>query len=153
MIKIKKTLHRGVTVTMASVRSRYWFSSLRQQTISVAQNIMGTRKHCALTYHSPEPLFLPVERTGLSMLFQVIGGKLCKPNIIVPNLKKNEKHIFFCILAVLVEMCIYNWQKTKHWRGRSKVIYSEMQIRFKLQQNGWGRLQKIKRDISIKLIS
>ena len=96
----KRTLQRGVTITMTSVRSRYWILSLRQQTKSVTHKYYGYKKYRVLPYPTPPPWSLPLKRTELSMLFQIIVTYYAGPSIIVPNLKNNKKHIFFCLLAV-----------------------------------------------------
>ena len=77
----KGTLHSGVIIAMTSVRSRYWIPSLRQQTKSVIHKWYGCKNHCALPYPTPKPEPLPLERTKLSIPFQIIG-RLCRFNLL-----------------------------------------------------------------------
>ena len=75
----QQTLHGGVGLTMAKVRSRYWIPRLRQLVKKVRGSCHGCKRFQALAYTAPPPGNLPTTRTQGINAYQVIGVDYAGP--------------------------------------------------------------------------
>ena len=69
----RQTLHGGVGLTMAKVRSRYWIPRLRRLVRKVRGSCHGCKRFQALACAAPPPADLPTTRTQGTNPYQVIG--------------------------------------------------------------------------------
>ena len=68
-----RTLHGGVSLTMAEVRREYWIPSLRSLTKKVRKTCYGCKRFQVTALINPLPGELPEDRTVGSRPFEVIG--------------------------------------------------------------------------------
>lgn len=73
------TLHGGVGLTKTSVRSQHWVPSLRKLAKRTIHACHGCKRFQAKAASNPPPGNLPVDRTHVSHLFQVIGVDYAGP--------------------------------------------------------------------------
>ena len=73
------TLHRGVGLTMTSVKSRHWVPRLRKLAKRTIRACHGCKRFRAKAAANPPPGNLPVDRTQGSRPFQVIGVDYAGP--------------------------------------------------------------------------
>ena len=69
----QETLHEGVWLTMAKVRTHYWIPKLRQPVKKVRNSCHGCKRFQASPYATPPPGNLPTTRTRGTNPYQVIG--------------------------------------------------------------------------------
>ena len=75
----QETLHGGVGLTMAKVRTRYWIPKLKQLVKKVRQSCHGCKRFQASAYGAPPPRNLPTTRTQGTNPYQVIGVDYADP--------------------------------------------------------------------------
>ena len=73
------TLHGGVGLTMAKVRTCYWIPKLKQLVKKVRQSCHGCKRFQASAYAAPPPRNLPTTRTQGNNPYQVIGVDYARP--------------------------------------------------------------------------
>lgn len=73
------TLHGGVGLTMAEVRSRYWVPRLRRLVKKIRKSCHGCKRFTATAYATPPPGILPTTRTQGITPYQVIGVDYAGP--------------------------------------------------------------------------
>ncbi|PFX34964.1 Uncharacterized protein K02A2.6 [Stylophora pistillata] len=96
------TLHGGVGLTMALIRSDYWIPRLRQLTKKVINGCFGCKKFQTKAFGSPPPGNLPIDRTMGSIPFQVLGLDYAGPILYGCNKKRDGKAyilLFACSLT------------------------------------------------------
>ena len=71
-----RTLHGGVSLTMAKIRERYWVPRLRRLARKVVKACNGCKRVHATAFINPPPGQLPKDRTEGQNAFQVIGVDL-----------------------------------------------------------------------------
>ena len=99
-----QTIHGGVTLTMAKVRSKYWVPTLRQLVRRVLRQCCGFKKFHAKSYPVTQKGLLPADRTNLDLPFKIIGTDYAGPFLC--KSKRKEKCIFNCSLVVYPELSI-----------------------------------------------
>lgn len=75
----QETLHGGVWLTMAKVRTRYWIPKLRQLVKIVCENCHGCKRFQTSAYAAPPPGNLPTTRTQGTNPYQEIGVDYAGP--------------------------------------------------------------------------
>lgn len=75
----QRTLHVGLSVTMAEVREKYWIPRLRKLTKKVVKSCWGCKRFQAVAQATPPPGLLPKERTEGSGAFEIIGVDFAGP--------------------------------------------------------------------------
>lgn len=75
----QETLHGGVGLTVAKVRTRYWIPKLKQLVKKVRQSCHGCKRFQASAYAAPPPRNLPTTRTQGTNPYQVIGVDYADP--------------------------------------------------------------------------
>ena len=75
----RRTLHGGVGLTMAAIRSRYWISTLKQLAKRMMKRCYGCKRFQAVAHAHPPVGNLPKDRTEGSVPFQVIGVDFAGP--------------------------------------------------------------------------
>ena len=73
------TLHGGVGLTMAHIRTRYWIPRLRRLVKKVRRRCYGCKRLTATAYAAPPPGILPTTRTEGKNAYQVIGVDFAGP--------------------------------------------------------------------------
>ena len=74
-----RTLHGGVSLTMAKIRERYWVPRLRRLARKVVKACNGCKRFHATAFINPPPGQLPKDRTEGQNAFQVIGVDFAGP--------------------------------------------------------------------------
>lgn len=134
----KKTIHGGVTLTMAVIRSEYWIPSLGQLVKKLIRNCYGCKKHHTRHYPEPTKGLLPKDRTKEDLPFRIIGIDYAGPLLYKSKTKKDKKAyilLFTCSLVRAIHLELLPNQTTEEFiralkgfiarRGRPKVIYSD----------------------------
>ena len=85
------TGHGGVSLTMSSVRDRFWVPRLRKLVKKLRFKCAGCKRFHARAFNSPPPGILPKDRTGGSRPFGLIGVDYAGP-IRYRCGKAREKH-------------------------------------------------------------
>lgn len=75
----QETLHGGVGLTMAKVRTRYWIPKLRQLVKKVRKSCHGCKRFQASAYAAPPPGNLPTTQVQGTNPYQVIGVDYAGP--------------------------------------------------------------------------
>ena len=75
----QETLHGGVGLTMAKVRTHYWIPKLRQLVKKVRKSCHGCKRFQALAYAAPPPGNLLTTQTQGNNPYQVIGVDYAGP--------------------------------------------------------------------------
>ena len=75
----KKTMHRGVTITMSSIRTYYWIPSLRKITKFIIKECHNCARYRAMSFQTQKPGPLSKQRTQKCNPFQVIGVDYAGP--------------------------------------------------------------------------
>ena len=133
-----KTLHGGVSLTMAAIREEYWIPTLRQIVKSVQSACWGCKHFRVLPSTVPPPGPLPTDRTHGGAAFEVIGTDFVGPIYYKLSQKREGKAylvIFSCSLSRAVHLELLPDLETstflpclKHFttrQGRPTVIYSD----------------------------
>ena len=134
----QQTLHGGVGLTMAKVRSRYWIPRLRQLVKKVRGSCHGCKRFQALAYAAPPPGNLPPTRTQGTSPYQVIGVDYAGPlRYRVTKQREGKAYIllFACSLTrgVYLDLvpnletteCLRSLKQFIARRGRPERIYSD----------------------------
>ena len=134
----RQTLHGGVGLTMAKVRSRYWIPRLRQLVRKVRGACHGCKRFQALAYAAPPPGNLPTTRTHGTNPYQVIGVDYAGPIRYRVSKKREGKAyvlLYACSLTrgiyldLLLNLetaeCLRSLKKFIAHRGRPERIYSD----------------------------
>lgn len=74
-----RTLHGGVSLTMAKIRERYWVPRLRRLAKRVVKACNGCKRFRATAFAVPPPGQLPRDRTEGENAFQVVGVDFAGP--------------------------------------------------------------------------
>ena len=74
-----RTLHGGVSLTMAKIRERYWVPRLRRLAKRVVKACNGCKRFRATAFAVPPPGQLPRDRTEGKNAFQVVGVDFAGP--------------------------------------------------------------------------
>ena len=134
----RQTLHGGVGLTMAKMRSRYWIPKLRQLVRKVRGACHGCKRFQALAYAAPPLGNLPTSRTRGTNPYQVIGVDYAGP-IRYRISKQQERKAYVLLYACsltrgvyldllpnleMVE-CLRSLKKFIARRGRPERIYSD----------------------------
>ena len=88
----KNTLHWGVVLTIASVRSNYWIPTLRKLVKSFVRKCYGCKRFNSLPYPGVKSGSLPNDRAEQAMAFQVVIGTDFAGPIYYRTKTKNQKH-------------------------------------------------------------
>ena len=150
------TLHGGVGLTMAKVRSQYWIPRLRQLAKRTIRACHGCKRFQATALKSLQEGNLPTDRTVGSTAFQVIGVDYAGPLTYARgNCKTGKAYIllFSCSLtrAIYLELVpdqgveefIRSLKRFIARKGRPEKIYSDNGRTF-IAASKW--LKKITRD-------
>ena len=150
------TLHGGVGLTMAKVRSQYWIPRLRQLAKRTIRACHGCKRFQATALKSPQEGNLPTDRTVGSTAFQVIGVDYAGPLTYARGKNKTGKAyilLFSCSLtrAIYLELVpdqgveefIRSLKRFIARKGRPEKIYSDNGRTF-IAASKW--LKKITRD-------
>ena len=134
----RRTLHGGVGLTMAAIRSRYWIPRLRQLAKRMMKKCYGCKRFQAVARAHPPVGNLPNDRTEGSVPFQVIGVDFAGPIAYRSKRNKDGKAyiiLFTCSLtrAVYLELLpnqtmeefIRSLKRLIARRGRPEKIYSD----------------------------
>lgn len=134
----RQTLHGGVGLTMAKVRSRYWIPKLRQLVRKVRGVCHGYKRFQALAYAAPPPGNLSTSRTRGTNPYQVIGVDYTGPiRYRISKQQEGKAHVllYACSLTrgVYLDLlpnlemaeCLSSLKKFIARRGRPERIYSD----------------------------
>ena len=133
-----QTLHGGVGLTMAKVRSRYWIPKLRKLVKKVRRSCHGCKRFQAIAYAAPPRGSLPTTRTEGVNPFQVIGVDYAGPlRYRISRQREGKAYVllYACSLTRGVYMdllpnletgeCLRSMKKFIARRGRPERIYSD----------------------------
>ena len=112
------TLHGGVGLTMALIRSDYWIPRLRQLTKKFINGCFGCKKFQTKAFGSPPPGNLPIDRTMGSISFQVLGMDYGGPILYRCNKKRDGKAyilLFACSLTRAIHLKLLSNQTTEEF--------------------------------------
>ena len=134
----RQTLHGGVGLTMAKVRSRCWIPRLRQLVRKVRGACHGCKRFQALAYAAPPPGNLPTTRTHGTNPYQVIGVDYAGPiRYRVSKQREGKAYVllYACSLTrgIYLDLlpnletaeCLRSLKKFIAHRGRPERIYSD----------------------------
>ena len=132
------TLHGGVGLTMAKVRSLYWVPRLRRLVKKVRKSCHGCKRYTATAYATPPPGILPTTRTEGTNPYQVIGVDYAGPLQYRISKKKEGKAyilLYSCSLTRGIYLELLPTLETTDFlgslkrfiarRGRPERIYSD----------------------------
>ena len=148
-----KTLHGGVSYTMAEIRREFWIPRLRRLTKTVVKECHGCLRFHTMAFPAPPPGGLPHERTEGVRPFQVIGVDYAGPLRYQKSKKCKGKAYFLlycCSLtrAVYIELLcdqtidelIPSLKRFIARRGRPEKIYSDTTSQPScVRKSGWNR--------------
>eukprot|EP00795_Rhopilema_esculentum_P001427 gene1427-15848_t len=100
------TGHGGVSMTMSSVRERFWVPRLRKLVKKLRFKCAGCKRFHARAFNSPPPGILPEDRTGGSRPFEVIGVDYSGP-IRYRCGKAIEKKAYVLLFACSLTRAVY----------------------------------------------
>ena len=133
-----QTLHGGVGLTMAQVRSQYWIPRLRQLVKKVRRKCHGCKRFQARAYAIPPPRNQPVTHTEGTDAYQVIGVDYAGPLRYRVKIKQEGKAyilVYSCGLTRDIYLDLMPNQETAAFlrtlkkfiahRGRPERIYSD----------------------------
>ena len=100
------TLHGGVGMTMAHIRSKYWIPRLRQLVRKVIKSCYGCRRFQAKALEQPPPGMLPLERTEENRPFQAVGVDFAGP-LKYQKSTKTEGKAYIVLYACSLTRAIY----------------------------------------------
>lgn len=148
----KRTLHGGVSLSMAEVRREYWIPRLRQLTKRIRHKCHGCKRHRAIAFAEPPPGLIPKDRVEGTKTFEVIGVDYAGPLICQVNNNEEEKAyilLFSYSLSRAIHLELLPDQTTEGFirslkrftarRGRPRKIYSD-NAKTSLLQDGYTRL-------------
>ena len=134
----RRTLHGGVGLTMAAIRSRYWIPRLRQLVKRMIKRCYECKRFQAVAHAHPPVGNLPKDRTEGSVPFQVIGVDFAGPIAYQTKGNKDGKAyiiLFTCSLTRTVYLELLPNQTTEEFirslkrliarRGEPEKIYSD----------------------------
>ena len=134
----QETLHRGVGLTMARVRTRYWIPKLRQLVKKVRKSCHGCKRFQASAYATPPPGNLPTTRTQGTNPYQVIGVYYAGPiRYRVSKQREGKAYVllYACSLTrgIYLDLlpnletaeCLKSMKQFIARRGRPERIYSD----------------------------
>ena len=152
------TLHGGVSLTMAKVRTQYWIPRLRSLVKQVRGKCMGCRRFQAKPYAPTTHGLLPSDRTTPGEPYSVVGVDFAGP--IRHKTSDNQEAkaylaIFACSLTRGVHLELLHSLETGEFllslkrfmvrRGRPSVIYSDNGLTFKAAATWLEDLRKEER--------
>ena len=133
-----RTIHGGVSLTMAEVRRLYWIPKLRSLVKKIRKNCYGCKRFQVTSFAEPPPGMLPLDRTKGSRAFQVIGVDYAGPLIYrtrANRLRKAYILLFSCSLSRAIHLQGLQEQTAEEFiralklfiarRGRPQKIYSD----------------------------
>ena len=133
-----KTLHGGVSLTMATIQESYWIPKLRKLVKSVGSTCWGCKRFTAPPLTTPPPRPMPSDHTLGGAAFEVIGTDFAGPILYKLTPRPQGKAylvIFSCSLSQAVHLELVPSLKTSAFlpclkqliarRGRPRVIYSD----------------------------
>ena len=100
------TGHGGVSMTMSSVRERFWVPRLRKLLQKLRLKCAGCKRFHARAFNSPPPGILPKDRTEASRPFEVIGVDYAGP-IRYRSGKVIEKKAYVLLFACSLTRALY----------------------------------------------
>ena len=138
------TLHGGVRLTMAKVRTLYWVPRLRRLVKKVRGSCWGCKRFRIQAFQSPPPGNLPSTRTQGDAPYQVIGVDFAGP-IRYRSRQKTESKAYLVLYACSLTRGVYldlvKSLETEEFiaslkrfiarRGRPGLIYSDNGSTFK----------------------
>ena len=155
-----KTIHGGVSLTMAHIKSDHWIPLLRQPTKKIINKCHSCKKFNTKPYPCSIQGQLPEDRTEQNRPFKVIGADCAGPIYCkTKSKKKNKVHIFLFTcgisraahLEVLPNQTTEEFIKAVKWlivrRGRPQVIYSD-NVKTFVSTSKW--VQKINKGVELK---
>lgn len=133
-----RTIHGGVSMTMAEVRRHYWIPNLRSLVKKARKACYGCKRFQVTAFANPPPGNLPLDRTVGSRAFQVIGVDYAGPIYYKASQRKDAKAyilLFACSLTRAIHLQALQDQSTDEFirslklfiarRGRPQKIYSD----------------------------
>ena len=151
----RKTLHGGINLTMAKIRSQYWIPVLRQIVRKIVKKCYGCKRYHTKPYVTPVQGQLPKDRTTQDLPFKIIGLDYAGPFICKSKTKKELKVyllLFTCSLVRAIHLEILDNQTTFEFiqalkrliarRGRPKIIYSDNAKTFQAAEKWIQRVNK-----------
>ena len=134
----QETLHGGVGLTMAKVRTRYWIPKLRQLVKKVRKNCHGCQMFQTSAYVAPPPGNLSTTRTQGTNPYQVIGVDYAGPiRYRVSKQREGKAYVllYACSLTRRIYLnllpnletgeCLKSLKQFIARRGRPERIYSD----------------------------
>ena len=134
----QETLHGGVGLTMAKVRTRCWIPKLRQLGKKVHKSCHGCKRFQASAYATPPPGNLPTNRTQGTNLYQVIGVDYAGPiRYRVSKQREGKAYVllYACSLTQGIYLdllpnletaeCLKSMKQFTARQGRPERIYSD----------------------------
>ncbi|XP_074612385.1 uncharacterized protein LOC141866740 [Acropora palmata] len=91
-------LHRGVGLTMARAREKFWIPRLQKLTKRVVRKCNGCKRFQAVAFANPSPAPLPRERTEGNTPFNVIGVDFAGP-VKYRDKRKEEKKAYVVLYS------------------------------------------------------
>ena len=74
-----QTIHGGVTLTMTTIRSKYWVLTLRQLVKRVLRICYVCKNFRVKSYKVSQKRLLPADRRNLDLPFKIIGTDYARP--------------------------------------------------------------------------
>ena len=102
-----RTLHGGVSLTMAKIHERYWVSRLRRLARKVVKACNGCKRFHATAFINPPPGQLPKDCTEGQNAFQVIGVDFAGP-LKFRKKKGQDGKAYLVLYACSLTRGIYN---------------------------------------------
>ena len=102
-----RTMHGGVSMTMAEIRKSYWIPKLRCLVKKIRKDCHGCKRFQVTAFADPPPGNLPLDRTVGSRAFQVIGVDYAGPLYYKVGPNKERKAyvlLFACSLSRAVHL-------------------------------------------------
>ena len=96
-----RTLHRGVGMTMTSVRSNHWVPRLRKLAKHTIRACQGCQRFQAVAAANPPPGSLPMDRTQGTHPFHRLCGA-----IQIQEMWESERQSVHCVVCMFSESCL-----------------------------------------------
>ena len=110
----QRTLHGGVSLTMARIRENVWVPRLRRMVKRAIKRCYGCRRFHVKPVGRPPPGNLPVDRTEGNRPFQVVGVDFAGP-IKYRVTKKTEGKAYITLYACSLTRALY-LELTTSWK-------------------------------------